>query len=326
VISGAFSVTRQAVQLGFLPRLTIHHTSEREVGQVYVPAVNTLLFVAVVVLVVGFGSSQALAAAYGIAVTGTLAIDTILFFVVVRMLWGKPLWVVLAGGGLFLTVDLSFFGANIPKIVHGGWFPLVVGAAVFTVLTTWQRGRELVTATRRKEEGPLQGFVDELHQMDPPLHRSPGTAVFLNAGKETTPLAMRANVEHNRTLHEDAVILSLETLKVPHVPPDERLSVDELGYEDDGIVHVTAKIGFQDDPDVPALIRQADNIIGECDVDTDTCSYFVSHITIVRTEEKDMARWRKRLFLNVARLSSNPVEYFHLPLERTVTMGQHIDF
>jgi KUP system potassium uptake protein len=285
-----------------------------------------VLFTAVVTLVVGFGSSAALAAAYGIAVTGTLAIDTILFFVVVRVLWGKPLPLVLAGGALFLTVDLSFFGANVPKIVHGGWFPIAIGLTVFTVLMTWQRGREMVTANRRHQEGPLQNFVDELHDMDPPLHRSPGTAVFLNAGKETTPLAMRANVEHNRTLHEDVVILSLETLKVPHVDPSERLSVDELGYQDDGIVHVTAKIGFQDEPDVPELIRQADNIVGECDIDTEECSYFVSHITIVRTDAEGMATWRKRLFMNSARLSSNPVEYFRLPLERTVTMGQHVDF
>jgi KUP system potassium uptake protein len=326
VISGAFSVTRQAVQLGFLPRLTIHHTSEEEVGQVYVPSVNTVLFAAVVALVVGFGSSAALAAAYGIAVTGTLAIDTVLFFVVVRVVWGRPLPLVLAGAALFLTVDLSFFGANVPKIVHGGWFPIAIGLTVFTLLMTWQRGREMVTSNRRHEEGRLQDFVDELHGMDPPLHRSPGTAVFLNAGKETTPLAMRANVEHNRTLHEDVVILSLETLKVPHVDPSERLAVDELGYEDDGIVHVTAKIGFQDEPDVPELIRQADNIVGECDIDTESCSYFVSHITIVRTDAEGMATWRKRLFMNTARLSSNPVEYFRLPLERTVTMGQHVDF
>jgi KUP system potassium uptake protein len=326
VISGAFSVTRQAVQLGFLPRLTIHHTSEEEVGQVYAPAINMVLFAAVIALVAGFGSSEKLAAAYGIAVTGTLAIDTILFFVVVRALWGRPWWLVIAGGSLFLTVDLAFFGANVPKIVHGGWFPLVVGLLAFTVLMTWQRGRELVTANRREEEGPLQAFVDELHELDPPLHRTPGTAVFLNAGKSTTPLAMRANVEHNRTLHEDVVILSLETLKVPHVDPSERLSVDDLGYHDDGIVHVTARLGFQDDLDVPAMIRAADNIVDECDIDTESCSYFVSHITIVRTEAEGMATWRKRLFQNTARLSSNPVEYFKLPLERTVTMGQHIEF
>jgi len=326
VITGAFSMTRQAVQLGFLPRLRIHHTSEEEIGQVYTPAINTILFAAVVALVVGFGSSEALAAAYGVAVTGTFVTSTILFFAVVRVRWDKPWWVVGLGAAVFLIVDLSFFGANVPKIVHGGWFPLVVGALMFTVLKTWQRGRELVTAARREEEGPLQDFVDEINAMDPPLHRTPGTAVFLNAAKATTPLAMRENVEHNRTLHEDVVILSLETLKVPHVPPDERLQVDELGYEDDGIVHVTARIGFQDVPDVPALVRAADSVVDECDLDADTASYFVSHITMVRTDAPGMAKWRKRLFQNVARLSSNPVEYFNLPVERTVTMGQHIEY
>jgi KUP system potassium uptake protein len=326
VISGAFSVTRQAVQLGFMPRLRIHHTSEKEVGQVYTPAINMVLFVAVVALVVGFGSSEKLAAAYGIAVTGTLAIDTVLFFVVVRVLWGKPWPLVAAGAGLFLIVDLSFFGANVPKIVHGGWFPLVIGALIFTVLTTWQRGRELVTASRREEEGPLQDFVDEINAMRPPLHRTPGSAIFLNAGKETTPLAMRANVVHNRTLHEEAVILSLETLKVPHVDPGERLTVDDLGYREDGIVHVTARIGFQDDPDVPAMIRAADKLVDEGDIEVDTCSYFVSHITLVQTDAPGMAKWRKRLFQNSSRLSSNPVEYFNLPVERTVTMGQHIEY
>ena len=325
VITGAFSVTRQAVQLGFLPRLTIHHTSEEE-GQVYTPAVNMVLFVAVIALVVGFGSSESLAAAYGIAVTGTFVTATILFFAVARALWHKPRWVVAIGAGVFLTVDLAFFGANLPKVVHGGWFPLVVGLLVFTVLKTWQRGRELVTASRREEEGPLQDFVDEFNAMDPPLHRTPGSAVFLNASKETTPLAMRANVEHNRTLHEEALILSLETLKVPHVPPRERITVDDLGYREDGIVHVTAKIGFQDVPDVPALIRDADALVDECDIDIEHCSYFVSHITIVRTDAPGMATWRKRLFQNLSRLSSNPVEYFRLPVERTVTMGQHIEY
>jgi KUP system potassium uptake protein len=326
VISGAFSVTRQAVQLGFLPRLRIHHTSEEEVGQVYTPAISMLLFVAVVALVVGFGSSEALAAAYGIAVTGTLAIDTVLFFVVVRVLWGRPWPLVATGLTLFLIVDLSFFGANVPKIVHGGWFPIVIAVLVFTVLMTWQRGRELVTKARREEEGPLQDFVDHINALDPPLHRSAGSAVFLNPGKETTPLAMRANVEHNRTLHEEAVILSLETLRIPHVPPGERISIDDLGYRDDGIVHVSARIGFQDEPDVPEMIRAADALVDECDIEVDTCSYFVSHITLVRTDAPGMAKWRKRLFHNTARLSSNPVEYFKLPVERTVTMGQHIEY
>jgi KUP system potassium uptake protein len=326
VISGAFSVTRQAMQLGFLPRLTIHHTSEREIGQVYAPAVNGMLYVAVVALVVGFGSSAALAAAYGIAVTGTLAIDTILFFVVVRALWGKPWWMVAGGLIGFLTVDLAFLGANVPKIVHGGWFPLMIGAVLFTVLTTWQRGREIVSANRTKEEGPLQKFVDYLHEVDPPLYRPPVAGVFLNSAKATTPLAMRAIVEHNRTLHESVVIISIETLKVPHVDREDRLTIDELGYTDDGIAHVTACFGFQDDPNVPGVLRLAAEMGLECDIDVDTCSYFLSQITVVRTTKPGMARWRKQMFLDIARLSASPVAYFGLPLERTVTIGSHIDF
>ena len=326
VISGAFSVTRQAVQLGFLPRLTIHHTSQEEVGQVYAPAINMGLFVAVVALVVGFGSSQALASAYGIAVTGTLAIDTILFAVVVRVVWKKSLRLAIFTAVAFLIVDLSFFAANLPKVVHGGWFPLTIAFIIFTVLITWQRGREIVTRNRTDLEGPLQEFVDYLHDLDPPIYRTPGTAVFLNAGKDTAPLAMRANVEHNRTLHEEVVILSIETMKVPHVPSEEQLQVDDLGYSDDGITHLTARFGFQDDPNVPDTLRIADDSeILECDIDVDACSYFLSRITIIRTDEPGMARWRKKLFLNVAKTSSNPVEYFGLPIERTVTMGQHVD-
>ena len=278
VISGAFSVTRQAVSLGFLPRLSIRHTSRREIGQVYVPAVNWGIFAAVAALVVGFGSSTGLASAYGIAVTGTLAIDTILFFFVVRVLWHRPLWQVLAGAAGFLVVDLAFFAANLTKILHGGWFPLTIALIVFVVLTTWQRGRELITRSRTEEEGPLRPFVDGLRDLDPPIYRSPGTAVFLNAGKETTPLAMRANVEHNRTLHENVVILSIETLTVPHVPVPEQVVIDDLGYRDDGISHVAARLGFQDSVDAPKLLRLAirQGLEGDCDVAT--ASFFLSRM------------------------------------------------
>ncbi len=324
VISGAFSVTRQAVRLGFLPRLHIRHTSSEE-GQVYVPAVNWAIFAAVVALVVGFGSSQHLASAYGIAVTGTLAIDTILFFFVVRVLWHKPLGVVIGGAAAFLLVDLTFFAANLTKVLHGGWFPLTIAAIVFTVLTTWQKGREIVTANRTAEEGPLRAFVEKVHQLDPPLYRCGGTAVFLNANKETTPLALRANVEHNHTLHNCVVIVSIETMKVPHVPQSERLEIDDLGYADDGITHVVGRFGFQDPTDVPALLRQATGHGLEGKVDLRNPSYFLSRISIVRTDAPSMSRWRKRLFLTISRNAANPVEYFKLPDERTVVMGSHIE-
>jgi KUP system potassium uptake protein len=326
VISGAFSVTSQAVQLGFLPRLTIHHTSSHEVGQIYAPAINWGIFAAVVGLVIGFQSSQALASAYGIAVTGTLAIDTILFFVVVRTLWHKPLWMVLAGAGGFLLVDLAFFAANLTKVLHGGWFPLVIALAVFTVLTTWQKGREIVTRNRIAVEGPLRDFIKDVHAMEPPINRVRGTAVFLNARVETTPLAMRANVEHNYTLHENVVIMSLETQRVPHVPPQERLSIDDLGFRDDGITHVRARFGYQDVTDVPETLRQADVAGLERHVDPERVSYFLSKITIVPTENPVMRPWRKKLFMTIARNSADPVEYFRLPIDRAVVMGSHVEF
>jgi len=324
VISGAFSVTRQAVQLGFLPRLTVLHTSHHEVGQVYVPAVNWGIFVAVVALVVGFGSAEHLASAYGIAVTGTLAIDSVLFFVVVRALWHKPWWMVGLGAAAFLTVDLTFFGANLPKVLHGGWFPLVIALVVFVVLTTWQRGREIVTRNRTEQEGPLREFVEEVHSLDPPAYRPPLTGVFLNANIETTPLALRANFEHNRSVHENVLIVSVQTLRVPHVPEEDRVTLDDLGYRDDGITHVTARFGFQDTIDVPRMLRSACKSM-DGDVDVDTVSYFISRITIVPTDAPGMALWRKKLFTALARNAANPVPYFCLPDERTVVMGSHIE-
>ncbi|HEX4689468.1 MAG TPA: potassium transporter Kup [Solirubrobacteraceae bacterium] len=324
VISGAFSVTRQAVGLGFLPRVHIRHTSEHEAGQVYVPAVNWGIMVAVLALVIGFGSSQKLASAYGIAVTGTLAIDTILFFVVVRVLWHKPLWVAIAGAAAFLVVDLAFFTANLTKVLHGGWFPLLIAAIVFTVLATWQRGRVLVTERRTEEEGSLRDFIRDVHAMSPPVYRPPGCAVFLSANQETTPLALRANVEHNHAIHHSVVIVSVQTRNVPHVHHAERVSVDDLGFRDDGITHVTASFGFQDSTDIPAELQRVRKRL-EGDVDLDHASWFLSKMTIVPSEHPPMRPWRLKLFLVLARNAANPVEYFKIPDERTVVMGQHIE-
>lgn len=325
VISGAFSVTRQAVQLGFLPRLTIRHTSAKEIGQVYVPGVNWFLLAAVVALVLGFGSSTALASAYGIAVTGTITVDTLLFLVVVRMLWRKPRWLVALAALVFFTVDLAFLGANLTKVAHGGWFPLTVGAAVFTVLSTWKRGSAQVHAERVKEEGSLRSFVEELRAMAPPAVRVPGTAVYLNARRETTPLAMRSGVEHTGALHEAVVIISIETTRAPYVPESERLVVDELGYADDGITHITARYGFQDSPDVPHLLALAAATGLECEVDVEHAVYFLSQVTVTPTDAPGMARWRKRLFVAMSRNAASPVDYFRLPGERTVTLGSAIE-
>jgi KUP system potassium uptake protein len=325
VISGAFSVTRQAVQLGFLPRLRIRHTSDAE-GQIYVPAINALLYVAVVALVVGFGSSAGLASAYGIAVTGTLAIDTILFFVVVRTLWRKPTWLVLSGATAFLVVDLAFFGANLPKVVHGGWFPLALALVVFTLLTTWQRGRTLVTAKRAETEGLLSDFVEEVRAMDPPVFRAPGTAICLTAARGMMPLALRENVDHNYVVHEAVVVVSVQTRRVPHVHRSDRVVIDDLGYRDDGIMHVSASYGFQDDHNVPDALRQAAEQGLEVEIDVDNATYFVSQITIVRGDAPGMSAWRKKLFLALANTSTSPVEIFCLPEHRIVTIGSYVEF
>ncbi|MBW8805299.1 MAG: KUP/HAK/KT family potassium transporter [Catenulisporales bacterium] len=327
VISGAFSVTRQAMQLGFLPHLTIRHTSEHEVGQVYAPAVNWFLCAAVTTLVVGFGSSAALASAYGVAVTATFALNTILFLAVARVLKGAAPWKIALGAVVFLTIEVSFFAANLTKVVHGGWLPLLVAALVFTVLSTWRRGRAIVTPNRTALEGPLRAFVDEVNAMEPPVHRVDGTAVFLNANIETTPLALRANVEHNHALHKKVVILSLVVEKVPHIPEAERLVFDDLGHSDDGITHLTARLGFQDEPDVPRILRQASAHPGAGEIygiDVDDVSYFLSRISIIRTDAKGMRAWRKRLFLAVAHNAASPVDYFGLPADRCVIMGAQV--
>ncbi len=323
VISGAFSVTRQAVQLGFLPMLTIRHTSRQEAGQIYAPAINWGLFAIIVALVVGFGSSSKLASAYGIAVTGTLAIDTILFFVVVRLLWRKPLWMALGGAVLFLVVDLAFFAANLTKVISGGWFPLVIASLVFTVLITWRRGRDVVGHQRADEEGPLLEFVVGLEEHDEPPVRVPGTAIFLNADASKTPLALRYNVEHNRVLHEHVVVCSVETLQVPYVPQEERIEVDLLQIPDDGIALVKLKYGFQDEPNVPEALRHTAE--HGLEVDVDGATYFLSRVTIAPTKGGGMAPWRKRLFTVMSRNAAGRVQYFCLPDDRVVSFGSQLE-
>ena len=325
VISGAFSVTQQASQLGYLPRLRIAHTSEEQAGQIYVPWINWALLISVLTLVVTFKSSTALAYAFGMAVTGTITITTLLYFYVALRLWHRPRWLVATGAAFLLGVDLLFFAANLTKLVHGAWLPLLIGIVVFTIMTTWQKGRELVTRLRRRDEGPLRGFIDQLHTMRPPLQRVPGTAVFLNRGKETAPLALRANVEHNHVLHEYVLVLSIMTVPVPHVPVAERLTVDPLGHKDDRVTHVTARYGYMDQMNVPALlplIREADieSPLQESDV-----SYFLSTIALRLGTTPGMSQWRKRLFLATAQITADAAEHFRLPRERTVIMGSRIE-
>ena len=325
VISGAFSVAHQAGRLGYLPRLRIQYTSEQMMGQIYVPWINWLLLVAVLTLVLAFRTSAALAYAYGTAVTGTITITTLLFFYYARHQWRWPLWIVLAGGGALIAIDLLFFAANLTKLTHGAWFPLLIGLIAFAVFTTWQRGRELVTVRRIRAEGPLPEFMEQLHAMKPPLLRVPGTSVFLNRGKATAPLAMRANVEHNEILHEHVVILSVETMPVPHVPAEERLQIDDLGYEGDRIIHVTGYFGYMDQTNVPDLMRQIHHAEYEGSLPDGRLSYFVSRIELVQGHAPGMSRWRKRLFIATSRIAADAAESLRLPRDRTVIMGSRIE-
>jgi len=325
VISGAFSVAHQAGQLGYLPRLRIQFTSEEMMGQIYVPWINWLLLAGVLTLVLAFQTSAHLAYAYGTAVTGTITITTLLFFYYARHQWRWPLWIVLAGSGILLAIDLLFFAANLTKLTHGAWLPLLIGITLFIVFTTWQRGRELVTQKRDRDEGSLPGFIRELHAMKPPLPRVPGTAIFLNRGKSTTPLALRPNVEHNEILHQQVIILSLETVPAPHVPPAERLKTDDLGFKNDGIMHVAARYGYMDKTHVPSLLPLMHDIGVEGCAPGGRLSYFVSRIELAPGDAPGMSRWRKRLFIATSRITADAADTFGLPRERTVIMGSRLE-
>jgi KUP system potassium uptake protein len=336
VISGAFSVTQQAVQLGFLPRVAIRHTSEKEVGQIYVPAVNIGMFVTVIAIVITFGSATALASAYGVAVTGTFILNTILFLAVARLLWHKPWKLIALGGFVFLTVEIAFFTANLTKIVHGGWLPLAIALVVFTVLMTWHKGRDIVTANRTTAEGSLRDFIEQIGSQDFPVRQVSGLAVFLNPNLETTPLALRANVEHNRVMHKDVIIVSVINVRVPHVPAAERAQVDArimfsgatgdpLDIPAERITAVALSFGFLDEPDIPAALRRAcEQHLIEGAPDFDRATYFLSQITIVPTKAPGMSAWRKKIFVTMSRNAANPAEYFRLPDNHTVTMSGRV--
>jgi KUP system potassium uptake protein len=224
---------------------------------------------------------------------------------------------------VFGTVELTYLAANVTKIVNGGWLPLVIALVVVTIMTTWQRGRRIVTARRTDLEGPLQGFIDELHER--PLTRAPGTAVFPHPSKETTPLALRANVQFNHVLHEHVVLVSVRSMNVPYVAPDERITVDPLRYTDDGIVHIEARFGFQDDQDLPELLHRVVGMSEELEFDPGNASYFLSRLSIQRGKQPGMAQWRKRLFIGLAHNAANPAEQFDLPADRTIVMGAHLE-
>lgn len=320
VITGAFSVASQAVQMGYLPRLRVRHTSEASIGQIYVPWINGVLVVAVLLLVLSFRSSAALAYTYGMAVAGTIAITTLLFLYIARTHWRTPLWLVVIGGGILLTIDAAFVAANAIKLLYGAWLPLLIAVLTFTVLMTWRRGSEIVARERSRVEGPLREFVAEIAHRKPPLARVSGTAVFLNRAAETAPMAMRANVEHNKVLHDRVIVLSIDSPPVPRVPPAERISVDDLGYADGRILFVKAKFGYMEDPDVPATLDLVQPSVERSDL-----SYFLSRVDVVPGPAPTMAPWRKRLFVATSYIAADSAGYFSLPPGRTAIVGARIE-
>lgn len=316
LISGAFSLTMQAVQLGYAPRMRIVHTSSDAQGQIYVPAVNWTLMVACIGLVVAFGSSTALAAAYGIAVTLTMAITTILFAVVARRLWEWPLGRVLAVCGLFFVVDSAFLAGNIPKIPAGGWFPLVAGAVVFLLLTTWHTGRALVAEQLGMRRTPLVKFLDELDGAT--TTRVPGVGVYLFSLTGMTPPSLAANVRFNHALHEQVVVASIVTRDVPRVRIDDRVTVRTLGP---GVHRVEVRYGFMEEPDLPAALARCEEFdTTGCDV-----TYFLGRETVIATDTPGMAPWRERLFGVMSRNASSAAGYFRLPADRIFEVGTRVE-
>jgi KUP system potassium uptake protein len=319
-ISGAYSMTKQAIQLGFLPRMNIVQTSEREIGQIYIPAVNWMLLVVVLAAVAGFGSSTRLASAYGVAVMGTMLTTTILTFFVLRFAWGYPLALCIAATGSFLIVDAAFFSASLVKIAEGGWFPLVAGAAIYFLMLTWRRGRQRMSARQRAGSVPLETFVESLLRNPP--HRVPGTAIFLTATPDATPSALLHNLKHNGVLHEQVVFLTVETLEVPWVSAEDRVLVESIGHN---CWRTSVRFGFKDPTDVPRALLNAR--ARAFDVDPMRTSYFLSRETVVPTagEQAHWARWRAGLFAAMVRNAGNAADYFHLPANRVIELGSKIE-
>jgi KUP system potassium uptake protein len=323
-ISGSFSVARQAVQLGFLPRLRIVHTSATE-GQIYVPIVNLALCVGVVVLTLVFRSADRLGDIYGVAVTGTFILNTVLFVAVARLVWGTSKRRLAPVAAVFLAVEVTFFSANIAKIEHGAWLSLAVGLVLSLLMINWRQGQVVVTRNRIAKEGSLSEFLDTLPEHDPPIERVPGVAIFLNPTKDTTPLALRAQVEYTYTLQRKAVIVSIETISIPHVDEYDRFTVELLGHGLFKVFHVTIRLGYHDNVDVPESLSECRKQgLLERNLDLEHASYFVSRITITPTKARPVRAWRKNLFVTMARNAASPIDHFGLPTDRTVMMGSQI--
>jgi len=325
VISGAFSVSRQAVRLGMLPRLAVRHTSREEGGQIYVPVMNWILFAGVLLLTAAFRSSSRLAAAYGLAVTGTLLLTSALFLLLARYVWRVQTWKLVVYLVLVVGVELTFLGANLTKVVAGGWLPLVIAALVVALMTTWRRGADALHAEERDLEGPLPLFLRMLHKHPDLVRRVPGVAVFPHPNATTTPLALRTNADFNRVVHDRVILVQIVNENVPHIRHVDRVEVDDLGDATDGFVHVKVHVGFADSQDIPKGLALAVGKTPELDIDLDEARYFLSVLTVQATGHRGLRTWRKRLFAWMYHNAANRTEVFHLPPERTIVMGAHVE-
>lgn len=317
VISGAFSLTQMAIQLGFIPRMSIKHTSAATAGQIYIPVINWALMIAVILLVLFFRSSSNLAAAYGIAVTGAVTIDTILLSVVLFTLWRWPAWKAAPLIALFLTVDLAYLGANLIKVPDGGWVPLMIGFVIFTLLTTWSRGRQLMRASMADGSLPIEIFAKSAHSS---ATRVPGTSVFMASTNSGVPSALLHNIKHNKVLHERVLILTVAVQEVPYVDEKDRYECRNLG---NGFYRVTINCGFLEETDVPRLLGSLTLCDGEFDMMQ--TSFFLSRQTLLASEKPGMAIWREKLFAWMLRNAASAMEFFHLPTNRVVELGSQVE-
>jgi KUP system potassium uptake protein len=315
-ISGAFSVTHQAVQLGFLPRLRTEHTSARAAGQIYIPAVNWGLLAMVLLLVLGFRQSTSLASAYGISVSGTMIITTMMLAVLIVQVWKWRRWLAVLTIGLFAIVDGAFFASNVTKLLDGGWFPLVVAAIIFTILTTWATGRALMRKQLEKDALPLDIFFKSAAS----VHRVRGTAVFLSTSPDSVPSALLHNLKHNQVLHERVLILNVKVEDVPHVAPADRLEISPIGKS---FFRVVLHYGFMDEVDVPADLARIKSC-GE-GFDMMRTSFFLGRQKLIAAREQPgMALWRERLFAWMMKSSESAMEFFRLPTNRVIELGSQL--
>ena len=318
VISGAFSLTRQAVQLGYCPRVKILHTSTEEIGQIYVPLVNWILMVATIGLVLGFRTSSSLAAAYGVAVSTTMVITTILAYVVARERWKWPIAAALALSAAFIVIDLAFFGANLLKIAHGGWFPLLVAAGVYTLLSTWKRGRQIVADRLRTSTLALDKFLELVHELKPA--RVAGTGVFMSASAEGVPAALVHHLKFNRALHERIVLLTIDIEERPHVPRGDRVTIEPL---EGGLTRLVGHYGFMDTANVVEIVGRAE--AQGLKVDVADATFYLGREIVVVSPRPGMARWREHLFVLMLRNARRAVDFFRIPSDRVVELGIKVE-